>query len=130
MKKKYTEEFKKEVARMYGEGLPIQQIAESFGIDKTQVSRYAHEMGCEKRLDRQAKNTKEKVCPTCKHKNPAGSNFCNHCGNDIRCEEEIMIKKIESLRDYISFITNPDVKTKADAVTIELIKYFEGKVQK
>jgi hypothetical protein len=128
MKKKYTEELKKEIARMYDEGLPIQQIAEAFDIDRTQVSKFAHEMGCEKRLDRKSKKTKEKVCPTCKHKNPSGSNFCNHCGQDIRCQEEIMLKKLEGVRDCISYITNPDARTKADTLTIEIIRYFEGKV--
>ena len=121
-------EKKREVARLYLEGLKVKDIAEKMGIDKTLVSKYAIEMGCEPRIKRKPKQSKDKVCPICRHKNPSGSNFCNHCGTDIRSDEDIMIKKIESLRECISFITNKDAYEKADKITISLIQYFEGKV--
>ena len=123
--RKYTDEFKREIAWAYDRGVPLQQISEDFGIDQTLASKVAREMGCKPRRER--KKGKNKVCPKCRHKNPLGSNFCNHCGTDIRSEEDIMVKKIEDLRECIFYIANPDAKAKADSITIALIKYFEGK---
>ena len=123
---KYSEEQKQKAIDMYGQGFKLEEIERETGVEKTLASKYGIEAGYPPRVNR--RKNKDMKCPTCGHKNPPNSNFCNHCGCDIRTPEMILVKKAEKLRGMIMSL--PNGVAEADTITRELIAYLEGKVQK
>jgi hypothetical protein len=125
---KYSEEQKQKAIDMYGQGFKLEDIEKETGVERTLASKWGIGAGYPPR--RNSKKNKELKCPECGHKNPPNSNFCNHCGCDIRTPEMILVKKVESLRGMFMTLPNRDSVTEADEITRELIAYLEGKVQK
>lgn len=123
---KYSEETRKEVARLWDEGATIKKIAELVGVPCGSVARIARDMGCSPhRAPRGGK--KKPICPKCKHKNPDGSNFCNKCGTDIRTKEDILLGKVSKLRGILMLIQNEADLKFADEVTLEIMGYLKEK---
>lgn len=123
---KHSEETRKEVARLWNEGVTVKKIAELVGVPCGSISRIAYSMGCSTKYAPRG-GKKMPICPKCKHKNPDGSNFCNKCGTDIRTKEDILLGKVSKLRGILMLIQNEADLKFADEVTLELMGYLKEK---
>lgn len=102
-----TTEERCDITRLYIERHKVAEIAEAYGIGKSEVSRIAVENGATPRkpnyygIGRKGK-AKDKVCPNCKKTVAvAGAKFCCFCGADIRTKREILAEKQKRLLQHM-----------------------------
>ena len=107
-----TTEERSEITRLYIERHKVADIADAYGIDKSEVSRIAVENGASPRKPnyfgtgrKAVKQSKNKVCPNCKKTvSVAGAKFCCFCGADIRTKREILVEKQKRLLQYMTLL--------------------------
>lgn len=95
--KKYTDEQKNMVLRLYKEGRTYNEIAAEADITYSLVNSILTSSKVERRINRQT-SAKVKTCPSCHRQiNLKDAKFCPYCGTLVMTEKEQLIEKVKRL---------------------------------
>ena len=125
MKKIYSDEMIKTVMEEIRAGLTRAEISEKYAIP---IGSLAHIIAKEQKRER--KEAKIRYCPHCKTKiEKPEMKFCWNCGADIRSEEQLLLKELETLRGILaSFpVAHADEGIK---ICVKIEDYLKGKAEK
>ena len=127
MKKIYSDEMIKTVMEERQAGLTRAEISEKYAIP---IGSLANIIAKEQKRERKEAETKIRHCPHCKTKiEKPEMKFCWNCGADIRSEEQLLLKELETLRGILaSFpVTHADEGIK---ICVKIEDYLKGRAEK
>lgn len=127
MKKIYSDEMIKTVMEEIRAGLTRAEISEKYAIP---IGSLAHIIAKEQKRERKEVEAKIRYCPHCKTKiEKPEMKFCWNCGADIRSEEQLLLKELETLRGILaSFpVAHADEGIK---ICVKIEDYLKGRVEK
>ena len=127
MKKIYSDEMIKTVMEEIRAGLTRAEISEKYTIP---IGSLAHIITKERKRETKEAETKIRYCPHCKTKiEKPEMKFCWNCGADIRSEEQLLLKELETLRGILaSFpVTHADEGIK---ICVKIEDYLKGRAEK
>lgn len=125
MKKIYSDETIKTVMAERQAGLTRAEISEKYSIPIGSLSNIIT-----KELKQERKEAKIRYCPHCKTKiEKPEMKFCWNCGADIRSEEQLLLKELETLRRILaSFpVAHADEGIK---ICVKIEDYLKGRAEK
>lgn len=126
MSLKVTPEVREQILEAYSAGVKTSDIAKTFGVDSSYVSRIANEGGlrrmkCYRKEENRVTDSNE--CRSCGKLNPAEARFCMFCGKDVRSERMIVIESVERLRDLLACLP-AHMQKEADEVTRQVLTFL------
>ena len=127
MKKIYSDEMIKTVMEEIRAGLTRAEISEKYTIP---IGSLAHIITKEQKREREEAKAKIRRCPYCKTKiEKPEMKFCWNCGADIRSEEQLLLKELETLRGILaSFpVAHADEGIK---ICVKIENYLKGRDEK
>ena len=127
MKKIYSDEMIKTVMEERQAGLTRAEISEKYTIP---IGSLAHIITKERKRETKEAETKIRRCPYCKTKiEKPEMKFCWNCGADIRSEEQLLLKELETLRGILaSFpVAHADEGIK---ICVKIENYLKGRDEK
>lgn len=127
MKKIYSDEMIKTVMEEIRAGLTRAEISEKYTIP---IGSLAHIITKERKQERKEAEAKIRRCPYCKTKiEKPEMKFCWNCGADIRSEEQLLLKELETLRGILaSFpVAHADEGIK---ICVKIEDYLKGRAEK
>ena len=102
--KKYTDEQKNEVIRLYKEGRTYRQIATEVHLTQSTVNNILYNAKVERRINQQTA-AKVKTCIACHRKiTLKDAKFCPYCGTLAMTEKEQLIEKVKWLFGLATFL--------------------------
>lgn len=123
MNKRYlTKEERERCCELYMQGVPVQEIADEFGIAKTTVSNIALTSGL---TLRHPKSSSPRKCHNCGEPVKKGFRFCPYCGKDIRSEKEILTEDLKSILGSITLLPDGE-RDRARNTINKAISYIGG----
>lgn len=125
MKKIYSDEIIKTVMAERQAGLTRDEISQKYSIPRGSLN---HIITKERKQER--KEAKIRHCPYCKTKiEKPEMKFCWNCGADIRSEEQLLLKELETLRRILaSFpVAHADEGIK---ICVKIEDYLKGRAEK
>ena len=129
MKKIYSDEMIKTVMEERQAGLTRAEISEKYAIPIGSLSNIITKEQKRERKEAEAK-AKIRYCPHCKTKiEKPEMKFCWNCGADIRSEEQLLLKELETLRGILaSFpVAHADEGIK---ICVKIEDYLKGRAEK
>lgn len=125
MKKIYSDEMIKTIMEERQAGLTRAEISEKYAIPIGSLSNIIT-----KEQKREKAEAKIRYCPHCKTKiEKPEMKFCWNCGADIRSEEQLLLKELETLRGILaSFpVAHADEGIK---ICVKIEDYLKGRAEK
>lgn len=106
---KLTDEQKREIYELYLDPtVKLKDIAATYGINNSEVSRVARKYGAPARQTHSEHNMRKsggRKCPTCKRQiNIKDASFCPYCGADVRSPRELLISRVMKAMNYTKFL--------------------------
>ena len=126
MKKIYSDEMIKTVMEERQAGLTRDEISEKYSIP---IGSLANIIAKEQKRERKEAEAKIRYCPHCKAKiEKPEMKFCWNCGADIRSEEQLLLKELETLRGILaSFpVVHADEGIK---ICVKIEDYLKGRAE-
>ena len=104
MDKKYTDEQKNEVIRLYKEGRTYKEIIAQMGVASLAINNILCSAKVERRINRLT-SAKVKTCILCHRQIPIkDAKFCPYCGTLAMTEKEQLIEKVKWLFGLATFL--------------------------
>lgn len=87
--------------------IKVHDIPKKYGISLQKMQKTVLEMGAELRVPKKSKTSKMKfkICSNCKKIiEIKGAKFCPFCASDLRSEKELLVEKVENLKELYSYL--------------------------